>query len=304
MLTLCLIVRNEEANLPRALGSVREVADETVIVDTGSTDRTVEIAKTYGARVETFAWCDDFAAARNHALSFVKSEWVLFLDADDEFIDAGRVRGLLDRPEDGISVRQEVARGIVRDHLVLFRSRFRYVFRVHEHLPISNIHRSDLRLIHHGYTPELLPKKRERNRRLLELMRGDADPRARVAASYYLGGLCEMEGRIADARKHFAEAAHSGVRCEFRVYAAVGLARVSAWMGDHAGADAIYRALLQSNPGALEAELGLADLYLKQGRRGEAAARFEAARASRLRIVPYPEEPWESEARRRLETAL
>ena len=113
-----------------------------------------------------------------------------------------------------------------------------------------------------------------------------------------------MEGRPSDALRYFAEAAHSGVRCEFRVYAAVGLARVSAWTGDHACADAIYRALLQSNPGALEAELGLADLYLKQGRRGEAAARFEAARTSRLRLVPYPEEPWESEARHRLETAL
>ena len=64
MLSVCFIARNEEKNLPRALASVRNVADEIIVADTGSTDRTVEIAKESGAVVCHFPWCDDFSAAR------------------------------------------------------------------------------------------------------------------------------------------------------------------------------------------------------------------------------------------------
>ena len=65
--SLTMIVRDEQVNLPRALESVRGVFDEIVVVDTGSRDRTVEIAESFGARVFHFAWIDDFAAARNAA---------------------------------------------------------------------------------------------------------------------------------------------------------------------------------------------------------------------------------------------
>jgi glycosyltransferase involved in cell wall biosynthesis len=78
-----MIVKNEEALLPLCLKSIREWVDEIIILDTGSSDRTVETAKTYGARVEHFKWVDDFSAARNKALSFVRTPWTLWLDADD-----------------------------------------------------------------------------------------------------------------------------------------------------------------------------------------------------------------------------
>jgi len=81
--SLSMIVKNEEADLARCLGSVRGLVDEIVIVDTGSTDRTVEIAEQFGAKVHTFAWCDDFSAARNFALDKVTGEWVLHLDGDE-----------------------------------------------------------------------------------------------------------------------------------------------------------------------------------------------------------------------------
>lgn len=81
--TLCMIVKNEEAILANCLRSVRDWVDEMVVVDTGSTDGTVALAESFGARVEHFTWCDDFAAARNYALEFVKTPWLLTLDADD-----------------------------------------------------------------------------------------------------------------------------------------------------------------------------------------------------------------------------
>jgi tetratricopeptide (TPR) repeat protein len=82
-LSLCMIVKNEEANLPRCLTSVRDAVDEIVILDTGSTDRTPEIAKEFGAKVHHFEWPNDFSIARNQSLKYVRGDWVLVLDADE-----------------------------------------------------------------------------------------------------------------------------------------------------------------------------------------------------------------------------
>lgn len=82
-LSLCMIVRDEEAQLSQCLESVKGVVDEIVIVDTGSTDRSVEIAQAGGARVYPFAWCDDFSAARNASLQQAQGNWILVLDADE-----------------------------------------------------------------------------------------------------------------------------------------------------------------------------------------------------------------------------
>lgn len=82
-ISLCMIVRNEEAVLARCLDSVRGLVDEIVICDTGSTDRTREIALEYTDRVFDFAWIDDFAAARNFSFSKATMDYILWLDADD-----------------------------------------------------------------------------------------------------------------------------------------------------------------------------------------------------------------------------
>ncbi|MFQ5343155.1 MAG: tetratricopeptide repeat protein, partial [Anaerolineae bacterium] len=84
-ISLCLIARDEEAHLPRLLDSVGEAVDEIVLVDTGSTDRTMEIARSYGARVIEFPWRDDFSAAKNEALRHATGDWILHLDADMYF---------------------------------------------------------------------------------------------------------------------------------------------------------------------------------------------------------------------------
>ncbi|HAJ61289.1 MAG TPA: glycosyltransferase, partial [Cyanobacteria bacterium UBA8543] len=78
-----MIVKNEEARLPQTLNSVKGIVDEMVVLDTGSTDRTVEIARKFGAKVHLFEWCNDFSIARNEALKYVQGKWVLVLDADE-----------------------------------------------------------------------------------------------------------------------------------------------------------------------------------------------------------------------------
>ncbi|AKG19918.1 tetratricopeptide repeat protein [Calothrix sp. 336/3] len=78
-----MIVKDEEKTLPYCLGSVRNVVDEMVVLDTGSGDRTAKIAQQFGAQVYDFVWCNDFSAARNAALQHVTGDWVLVLDADE-----------------------------------------------------------------------------------------------------------------------------------------------------------------------------------------------------------------------------
>lgn len=81
----CMIVKNEESNIERALSWGKGSVSEQIVVDTGSTDRTVEIARNMGAKVYEFPWIDDFAAAKNYAISKANCEWIAFLDADEYF---------------------------------------------------------------------------------------------------------------------------------------------------------------------------------------------------------------------------
>jgi tetratricopeptide (TPR) repeat protein len=82
-ISLCMIVKDEAAVLPRCLQSVQDVADEMIVVDTGSTDRTVEMAQQFGATVYHHPWTDNFAEARNESLRHAQGDWILVLDADE-----------------------------------------------------------------------------------------------------------------------------------------------------------------------------------------------------------------------------
>ncbi|MDZ7260792.1 MAG: tetratricopeptide repeat protein [candidate division KSB1 bacterium] len=82
-LSLCMIVKDEENHLPVCLESVKNLVDEIIVVDTGSTDKTEEIARSYGAKIYHYQWHDDYAAARNESLNHATGDWVLYLDADE-----------------------------------------------------------------------------------------------------------------------------------------------------------------------------------------------------------------------------
>jgi tetratricopeptide (TPR) repeat protein len=90
--SLTMIVKDEEANLPTCLKTVADLVDESVIVDTGSTDRTREIAAGFGARVLGFEWVDDFSAARNESVRHATGRWILWFDADEWLDDENRRR--------------------------------------------------------------------------------------------------------------------------------------------------------------------------------------------------------------------
>ena len=81
--SLCMIVRDEEKNLEACLAPVADLFDEIIIVDTGSQDGTIEIARRFTPHVHHFQWCDDFSAARNESLRHATGDWIFWLDADD-----------------------------------------------------------------------------------------------------------------------------------------------------------------------------------------------------------------------------
>jgi GT2 family glycosyltransferase/SAM-dependent methyltransferase/tetratricopeptide (TPR) repeat protein len=186
--SVCLIAKNEEQFLAKCLQSVRAFASQIVVVDTGSTDRTIEIAEEFGAEVHSFPWCDDFSAARNAALEQATGDWILILDADEEMgpdqkeiitkeLSAASILGyrlpIIDkgREQDGCSY---VPR-LFRNAPGLF-----FVGRIHEQAFSSiqvRCQQWGLKhqlgkavLLHHGYASEVMASRNkiERNLRLLE----------------------------------------------------------------------------------------------------------------------------------------
>ena len=99
-ISLCMITKNEEAFLESCLLSVKDLVDEIIVVDTGSTDKTKEIALKHNAKVFDFAWCDNFAAARNESLKHATGDWILILDADEELDKEGinKIKAELQNP--------------------------------------------------------------------------------------------------------------------------------------------------------------------------------------------------------------
>lgn len=86
-LSVCMIVKNEEEVLKRCLNCVKQIADEIVIVDTGSTDNTVNIAREFTNKVYNFKWCYDFSKARNYSFSKATKDYIMWLDADDVILE-------------------------------------------------------------------------------------------------------------------------------------------------------------------------------------------------------------------------
>lgn len=90
LITVSFIVKNEENTLPRAIKSIKSIADEIIVIDTGSTDNTVATAESIGAKVYHFDWINDYAAARNISIKYATSKWILYLDADEELSQGSR----------------------------------------------------------------------------------------------------------------------------------------------------------------------------------------------------------------------
>lgn len=224
-LSLCMIVRDEEEMLPRSLAAVREAVDEIVVVDTGSRDRTVEIARSFGATVVEREWTGSFAAARNASIEAATGDWLLFLDADEVLdpADAPLLRELTGRTwreafylvETNHTGELGDGTAVAHNALRLFRNRPEYRFegRVHEqiaqHLPAGlpeRIEPTQVRVDHYGYLGAVRDAK-EKSRRNIELLRRQlADAGANPFFHFNLGSELAAAGDAAGAGEHFEQA--------------------------------------------------------------------------------------------------
>ncbi len=188
-LSLCMIVRDEQEMLPGCLASLQEAVDEMVIVDTGSTDATVEIARSFGAKVIFHEWTGSFAEARNVSLEAASGDWLLCLDADEVLVreDVRLLRSLTERTwreafylsETNYTGELEDGTAVTHNALRLFRNRpeYRYEGRLHEQianrLPAflpERMEASGVRIEHYGYLGAVRDS-REKSRRNIELLR-------------------------------------------------------------------------------------------------------------------------------------
>jgi tetratricopeptide (TPR) repeat protein len=222
-LSLCMIVRDEEEMLPRCLAAVADAVDEIVLVDTGSSDATVEIARSFGARVLTHPWSGSFADARNVSFDAAGGDWLMYLDADEVLVadDVARLRSLTGRVwREAFSLTEinytgELHDGsaIRHDALRVFRNRPEYRFegRVHEqiagrlpdYLP-ERVEASGVRIEHFGYLGAVRERrhKAQRNLELLRMQQAEGPPTAflhynlgseHAAAGDAVAALTELE---------------------------------------------------------------------------------------------------------------
>ena len=162
LVSLCMIVRNEEAVLERCLDSVAELVDEIILVDTGSTDDTKKIASKFSAKIYDFPWRDDFSAARNYAVAQAVGDYWFWLDADDVLLPSDRQKLLalkaeLDGTADvvmlpyhtGFDEQGRPTFFCYRERLLKTSAHFRWQGAVHECIaPRGNIRYGDAAVTH------------------------------------------------------------------------------------------------------------------------------------------------------------
>ncbi|MEG6586417.1 glycosyltransferase [Dendrosporobacter sp. 1207_IL3150] len=181
-ISLCMIVKNEEAVIGRCLESAKDIVDEFIIVDTGSTDKTKEIVKNYNTKIYDFEWINDFAAARNYAFSLATKDYILWLDADDVIMPDDKqkfleLKSALVPTVDAVNmfynltVNQsgQVSSRLRRNRLVKREKNFRWIGAVHEYIEVyGNIVSSDIAVTHSPVEHDanrnlLIYEKRQRN---------------------------------------------------------------------------------------------------------------------------------------------
>lgn len=235
-ISLCMIVRNEEANLPCSLGPITTYFDEVVVMDTGSTDLTISLARQYGAKVFEMPWRHDFAEARNQSIKEASGDWILWFDADNrmERHDARKIRGLLDDRKDRIFWCTEVVepRGeqLIQKRIFPNRPDIRFVGSIHEQLlhPQEGIRyvMTDIKIYHWGYVDKsLLKEKTLRNlgllQEVLQLHPDDFFSHFNIARCY--GNFREFEKAVEHLRRVIQDPAARQVNPDIYFYAFIQL---------------------------------------------------------------------------------
>ena len=286
MITLSMIVKNEEQHLANCLESVSDVVDEIVLVDTGSSDSTLEIAKKYSAKIFHFEWINDFAAARNFALEHSTGDWILYLDADER-LSKKSVQELkrLTRSKKReaynciINNLDEInSRPSVMTYVRLFPNdkRVRFEGKVHEQIESGlrknnyTIKNSSIEIDHYGYnlTKDDLKIKARRN---LEILLKQFDESRSSYYAFHLGQTYAVLGDQEKAVEYFtATLSDMKLKKEYRSLAYRYLAIDHAGRQNFIAASDLIDKSLQCDSDQPLALFAAANIYLKLGDPGKA----------------------------------
>ena len=224
-LSLCMIVKDEAENLPVCLESVKDLADEMIVVDTGSKDGTAKAAGDLGARVFSYKWNDDFSAARNESLKYAAGEWILVLDADEviDRVNKDKIRKLIKRKGSTAyylnfksRIRGEGAGEYVYNaHPRLFRNNMGicYKGRIHEEI-VSSVEKaggrmelSDIEVTHCGYEESVYTGKDKAKRNIRILLKEMQSNPDNGMTYYYLGEAYSLMQKWTDAVDYYKKGA-------------------------------------------------------------------------------------------------
>jgi tetratricopeptide (TPR) repeat protein len=303
-ISLCMIVKDEERFMELCLRSVAAHVDEICIVDTGSTDRTIEIAATFGTRVIHRPWRNDFAWARNEALRMATKRWILVLDADEELDPESHavLRSMRTAPAglSGLWLRCKnlsddyIGTGASSHALVRFfpnNERLRYKSPVHEFITLDDTatgidaKNSPLSITHHGYLSEIV-QLRNKSQRNLDLVKRAAENDPDESFNWYNLGttslLCGQTDAAIVAFEKMREMAANAPR-GFVPNALTQLAECYGFRGEFDRAVDTATEALRFAPRFANAHFALGKALANQGRPVEARAAFEACIAD----APY-----------------
>jgi tetratricopeptide (TPR) repeat protein len=297
-----MIVKNEERFLETCLASVAGVVDEICIVDTGSTDRTLEIATRHRARVISEPWRDDFSYARNRALEMASRRWILVLDADETLTPQSRAMlrtlGTVPAYLTGLWVR---CRNLVDDYkgaaamsnaiVRVFPNhpRLRYRNAIHEFIALDAdaggmpAQQSELEIEHHGYLSAIVAERNKAERNLTLSRRAVALDPADPFHWYNLGAAAALSGLTDEAIDALERmrALTAGTPRAFRPQGLVQLATLTIEARrDPAGGERIAREALEIAPHLATAHFALGKALVHQGRLFEARDAYGAAIAA------------------------
>lgn len=300
-LSQCMIVKNEEKNIERALSWGKDIVYEQIVVDTGSTDRTVEIAERMGAKVYHFEWIDDFAAAKNYAIELAKGDWIAFLDADEYFPpeDVSKLipilrdlqhskyevllTNILHLDKDGKAAESST-------YMRIFRNRpgLRYRGRIHEELASENgtiqfiDGTADLSIYHTGYLQSAEGDicKSKRNVPLIEKTL-EEEPDNYVMMGYLGDGYVNLK-RYDEAIVLYQKAIEYLVKEELSEYDARSAATFKNLMrvllkikGDVGAAEKVYQQAVRSLPKNGDFDYVMGEEYIGLGRQKDAVHHLE-----------------------------
>lgn len=306
-LSLCMIVKNEEKLLPECLKSAKDFVDEIVIVDTGSTDKTIEIARQYNAKIYEHLWENNFSKHRNQSISYATSDWILYLDADEELIPpSGEIvrKAIQDNTIDSIAVQiinpfnngKNVA---VFNSVRVFKNHIRFEGIVHNmEVGCRSTKFYPIQILHHGYNlnEQKMKAKFERTTSLLKAqISKDPDnplPHHYLSASYLsMGGYDQKYYRKAIEESTTAIRLATERQENDEIYLSTHYIAAACHLnlGNTNEAEAICKAALRIFPEHLDSLYLLSKLYYRVGDYNQAKICAESYLAVRDKIEKHPE---------------